>query len=317
MENNVLDVVVIGGGISGLAAALELKDSGCESFCVLEARGKVGGRTCSEMTERGCRVDAGGAYVGPDQNYLHQLLERFILHCYPVYEKGKNVSIDHGKRMEYSGLIPPFNVVALLDINGLLVELQQLADEVDLEKPWKTKNAEALDRISLGQWVDAKGMSETAKKTLFASFSSLTCTNPYELSLLWILWMVRSTANVKCLMGIKEGAQEQKVVEGTAELSARIAKQVGNIKTNKPVKEIDYSSPQHIKITCNDGSVFYALQVIIAMSPTLYNTMSFNPVLPFEKSQLSQHMPMGSIIKTNTYYERAFWRESGMSGFYF
>ena len=39
------DVAVVGGGLSGMTAARDLKRSGLTSFVVLEARDRVGGRT--------------------------------------------------------------------------------------------------------------------------------------------------------------------------------------------------------------------------------------------------------------------------------
>jgi len=44
-QDGVLDVVVIGAGLSGLTSARDLLSAGCESFMVLEARNRVGGRT--------------------------------------------------------------------------------------------------------------------------------------------------------------------------------------------------------------------------------------------------------------------------------
>ena len=102
-------VVIVGGGISGLSAALKLKDSGFRaattsdflaqdrlagddidsigSFIVLEANGRVGGRTCSEYIKTSLgtvRSDLGGAYLGPDQDRILNLCQRFKLTLFKV-----------------------------------------------------------------------------------------------------------------------------------------------------------------------------------------------------------------------------------------
>lgn len=50
------------------------------------------------------------------------------------------------------------------------------------------------------------------------------------------------------------------------------------------------------------------------MPQPLLNSVSFDPPLPPLKSQLIQRMPLGSSIKTITFYKKAFWREKGLNG---
>lgn len=50
------------------------------------------------------------------------------------------------------------------------------------------------------------------------------------------------------------------------------------------------------------------------MPQALLNSVSFEPSLPPLKNQLIQRIPMGSVIKTVTYYKTAFWREKGLNG---
>jgi monoamine oxidase len=50
------------------------------------------------------------------------------------------------------------------------------------------------------------------------------------------------------------------------------------------------------------------------MPQALLNQISFDPPLPPLKNQLIQKIPMGSVIKTITFYDNAFWREKGLSG---
>ena len=68
-------------------------------------------------------------------------------------------------------------------------------------------------------------------------------------------------------------------------------------------------------VTCEDGKKYQAQFVISATMPqALLNSVSFDPPLPPLKNQLIQRMPMGSVIKTVTFYEKAFRREKGLNG---
>ena len=68
------DVVVVGAGLSGLAAALELRNQG-KSVLVLEARNRVGGRVFSFHSPgpwRSLPVDGGAEFIG-DPQLRHQI----------------------------------------------------------------------------------------------------------------------------------------------------------------------------------------------------------------------------------------------------
>ncbi len=131
---------------------------------------------------------------------------------------------------------------------------------------------------------------------------------------------VLQCSNLKALMGTEGGGQAKKLKEGTAELSARIAAHLGShrVHMHTPVREVDWSDSTFIAVTVEyaDGTraKFHCSQLVVAIPPALYGTIVWRPGLPPAKAQLAQHMPMGSIIKTNMYYSRPFWRERGYSG---
>jgi oxygen-dependent protoporphyrinogen oxidase len=79
------DVIVIGGGIAGLGAALRLKDRGLEPL-VLEAESRVGGRMTTDRVN-GFVVDRGVTLFGNGFGSMRALVRRFGLS--PLVCKGK------------------------------------------------------------------------------------------------------------------------------------------------------------------------------------------------------------------------------------
>jgi len=116
------------------------------------------------------------------------------------------------------------------------------------------------------------------------------------------------------LLDCKGGAQEERLVGGTQQLSNGLGKIIGmdKIKFNSPVRKIlhnDKSVTVH-----SDIGVFKAKYVVMAVPPTLAGNIEYVPQLPSYRNDLTEKFPMGSVIKTLTFYKKAFWRERGYSG---
>src|SRR3546814_3681007 len=90
-----LDVLIIGGGLSGLAAGWELKKGGFERFAVLEARDRVGGRTLNQ-TVNGAPVEAGATWIGGGQTAMSDLCRELGIGVYPAYWKGDALLVEGG-----------------------------------------------------------------------------------------------------------------------------------------------------------------------------------------------------------------------------
>jgi monoamine oxidase len=75
-----LDVVIIGAGAAGLAAARRLQDKGA-SFRLLEAKPHIGGRVVTDSVTLGAPVDLGGHWLhSPALNPLTPLVDRYKFH---------------------------------------------------------------------------------------------------------------------------------------------------------------------------------------------------------------------------------------------
>ena len=62
------------------------------------------------------------------------------------------------------------------------------------------------------------------------------------------------------------------------------------------------------------GSPLRAASAIVATPPVLAGRIDYRPRLGGLREQLTQNVPMGSVIKTMTMYERPWWRDDGLSG---
>src|SRR5215471_16133003 len=98
-RKDVLDVVVIGAGFSGLAAARALSAAGLTRIAVLEARHRVGGRVFNDHVAKGFPVEMGGTWTGPGQWVLWDLAEELGIALRPQYYQGEGYAIVKGQAM--------------------------------------------------------------------------------------------------------------------------------------------------------------------------------------------------------------------------
>lgn len=319
MSADLLDVVIIGGGLSGLAAGNYLLEHNIDNFVVLEARDRVGGRTWTTDYNQH-PVDIGGAYVGPFQNRILRLAREFNIRTYRIYNKGKSVlTLANGNRSEYVGLIPTaIGVFSLLDVNYLLCRVQELSDQLSNIEPWANENLlSKYDSMTVEKWIETIAETDEAKQLFTAVTRTLLCVEPREVSMFALISYVNNGLGVLRLCEVENGAQERKFCGGSQQISNRLSEKLGvnRVLLNHPVQNVDWSSTEDlVRVTCSNGKTFLCRHVIVALAPSLYKTIQFKPDLPPKKREASERMYMGSIIKTTTVYDRPYWRENGYSG---
>ncbi|CAK6449903.1 unnamed protein product [Pipistrellus nathusii] len=313
-SGHMFDVVVIGGGISGLSAAKLLAEHEV-NVLVLEARGRVGGRTYTIRNKHVGYVDVGGAYVGPTQNRILRLSKELGLRTYKVNVNECVIQHVKGKTYPFRGAFPPvWNPIAYLDYNNLWRTMDNMGKEIPADAPWDAPHAEEWDRITMKELFDKICWTETARR--FASlFVNINVTSePHEVSALWFLWYVKQCGGTTRIFSVTNGGQERKFVGGSGQVSELIMERLGDrVKLCQPVTCVDQSGDNIIVHTLN-GEVYQCKYVISAIPPTLTTKIHFIPELPTERNQLVQRLPMGAIIKCMMYYKEAFWRKKGYCG---
>ncbi len=84
-------VLIVGGGLAGLALALRLGEAGVD-YCLVEARDRLGGRILStSLPGSAGRVDLGPSWFWPGQPRIAQLLETHRLGAFPQPAEGRLV----------------------------------------------------------------------------------------------------------------------------------------------------------------------------------------------------------------------------------
>jgi len=306
-SEDVFDVVIVGAGLAGLSAAWKLKE---RKIAVLEARDRVGGRTKTSYTEKtNAMVDVGGAYVGPGQDFVLNLAKEFGMSTYKVFTKGRD-AFEHPETGRITSKLLPMSIWELMDLNSLLLRIEKLGNDVErLER-----EKDILDNMSMGDWVKKYARTKVSSAMAELVSASNLCKPINEISMYFVLTQIRMVGGFAHALEAEGGAQDSKFVEGAAELSERLraALPEGSVHFKHVVSTIDQESDL-VKITCKNGNVFSARQAIITIPLPIYETIEWKPSLPSEKLELVKVMEMGSCIKVNVFYEKAFWREKGLS----
>lgn len=309
-ERNVLDVVIIGAGLAGLTAARDLKRAGCESFVVLEARNRVGGRTYNHDLGHGVVSEAGGQWIGPGQTAIADLARELDVDTFPTFYAGKTVILAGDARVAQ-------------DLHGtaggdeaIAAKLNALARGVPSDMPWQAKTAADLDKLTYGDWLLQQGVKYEEGYFLGVAAKLSLGGAPAQLGLLHYLSVINSAScNLDQLESTKGGAQETRFVGGSQILSTKMAKELGDkVKLSCPVRKISGWDQDLVEVFTDQG-VVRARRVIVAMNPALCNQVVFDPPLPQGRSQLQQRWPANAPMrKTVHVYDKPFWRDDGLNG---
>uniref|UniRef100_A0A8C5NXN7 Amine oxidase n=1 Tax=Jaculus jaculus TaxID=51337 RepID=A0A8C5NXN7_JACJA len=308
------DVIVVGGGISGLAAAKLLHDSGL-NVVVLEARDRVGGRTYTIRNPKVKYVDLGGSYVGPTQNRILRLAKELGLETYKVNEVERLIHHVNGKSYPFRGPLPSvWNPITYLDHNNFWRTIDDMGQEIPSDAPWKAPLAEEWDHMTMKELLDKICWTESAKQfaTLFVNLCVTAET--HEVSALWFLWYVKQCGGTTRIFSTTNGGQERKFVGGSGQVSERIMDLLGDqVKLERPVIHIDQTGENVLVETLNH-EIYEAKYVISAIPPILGMKIHYSPPLPMIRNQLITRVPLGSVIKCMVYYKEPFWRKKDFCG---
>lgn len=306
------DVVIIGAGPSGLTAAHALTQAG-RSVAVLEARGRVGGRTWTDEVH-GATLELGGQWISPDQTGLYGLIDELGIGTYPRYRDGAGVFIAaDGTRTEYTGGDFPIGAEAIGETNKLIAEMDRLAAEIDPDKPWEHARARELDTTSFHHWLRSLSDNEEACTNIGLFIAGGMLTKPaHAFSALQALLMAASAGSFSNLVD-EDFILDRRIVGTMQGVSKALAERLGDaVHLDNPVLRIEWNDDG---VTAHGATVTVrAKKAILAVPPNLYSRISYEPPMPRRQQVTHQHQSMGLVIKVHAVYPTPFWRDKGLSG---
>ena len=308
------DVIVIGGGYSGIAAAWSLRNHG-HSVSVLEARDRVGGRAWTEHVPGGGWVDNGGQWIGPGMTKILELAREVGVATFPTYGDGNSILVYNGSRNVYGADDPnslgiPVPEADLRDFMGAVMEIDKLSGEVPPEAPWEAPRAREFDYQTVESWMEQNLATDGAKFALRSVVAGYFAAEACDLSFLHLLFYVAAAGGVEAL---EESSLVWRFDGGAQEIPNRLAQRLGErISLDAAVRAIDQTGETVIVET--DAGPREARRVIVAISPALAARIDYRPSLPASRDQYMQRAPLGSVIKCHAVYPTAYWRQDGLNG---
>lgn len=344
------DVVVVGAGLAGLTAARDLVARG-HDVVVLEARDRVGGRILNHHLDAEHVVEVGGQWLGPaddaapadptqgavrGQARVAALAESLGVRRFPTYGGGSLVDYRSdlpNQRATYTGRIPTHDPAAAAELGAALIELDRLCATVPVEAPWTADRALAWDSMTVQTWMDHgdtasgypyggtagayPGLRTPGGRKLFElAIEAVFSAEPRDVSFLHALFYLHSAGSMESLINTAGGAQQDRVVGGSQIIALRLAQRLGQqgvrIHLSSPVRTIEQTK-SHVRVS-TDGVQIDARRVVVAIPPTLAARIDYRPGLPALRDQLTQRIPMGTVIKVQCIYDEPFWRDEGLAG---
>jgi monoamine oxidase len=296
-------------------AARELQRQDRHSFVVLEARDRVGGRTLNMPIGGGHVVEGGGEWIGPGQDAIKALVRELGIGAFDSFYTGDTTYDIEGAISR--GWLPEVDFGEATDFVKAAWRLDRLSKTLPLGEPWRARDAAALDRTTLGDWLAANASTSFTPSVFRLISRAVWSGYPERISLLWVLHYLRSAGGLLPVILNDGGAQDQRIEGGSQIISQTMADALGDrVVLRSPVLRIEDQPPGRVRVVTARG-VVTADRVIVAMAPSDTARIEFLPALPPARRDLVwgwTRLPRLPLIKAAVLYDAPFWRKDGLNG---
>jgi len=306
-------VLVLGAGLAGLAAAYELKKAGF-AVTVLEARSRPGGRvlTYRDPFADGLYAEMGAEYVDATDEYDHRYCKELGLKVMTaklydaIFVRGQKIKMASFKqdkqKLPYAGT--EGGQLFGQEAHYLQKLLKLIADPEKLP-PEILK----LDNLSVTELLLQEGAPEDIVALYTYTQATESTARPHEMS---ALAMVRSHRR-----SFSEDTDEGRILGGNDQLPKGLARALsGQILYDRPVRRIAHDA-DGAEVWFEEGSAVRSLRaprLVIALPFKILRDLEVAPAFSFAKTRCIQTLAYGQVMKIAMQYARRFWDEPGSLG---
>ncbi len=311
------EVLVIGAGLSGLAAALLLQEAGAR-VRVIEARQRVGGRVLSYRKLPG-NPEAGGTAFGPGYARLLDTARRYgvglvnlgpVLRYYgqrELFLDGRHVPLsewpDHPRNPfpEAAREIPPWRLV-----DGTLARHNPLKTS----DAWRAPENAALD-IPYYDWLRQQGLSHQAIDIGY-NIEPSHGSSAFDVSALMMLFVSSFMAAQRAL-AVPGQAPFLTAVGGNQAIPEAMAAALENEvefgRNVTGIRQLDDGAEVH----CADGRRYRAEHVVCSIPCSVLRRLRFDPLLPPEQARAVNTLDSQIVCQAHMLATAPFWEQEALS----